>query len=124
MSQDISSGILSVFNDGVVVNALAEAKYDLSLVNVDVVRGINGHYAERHTPVAPMMSVKISDQGSLAQSALAGKRFDVVQFSLLNGKFIKLNKAIITGPIEVDADEGSMSLTYKGTADPDEETTG
>jgi len=123
MSQDISSGILSVFNDGEVRNALAEAKYDLSLVNVEVVRGINGHYSERHTPMPPMMSVKISDQGSLAQSSLAGARFDVVQMNLLNGKIIKLNKAIITGPIEVDADEGSMTITYKGTADPDEETT-
>ena len=124
MSQDVSSGILSLFGDGVVVNAKAEAKYDLSLVNVEVARGINGHYSEQHTPVAPMISVKISDQGSLAQSLLAGKRFDVVQMNLLNGKFIKLNKAVITGPIEVDADAGEMTLTFKGTADPDEETTG
>ncbi len=124
MSQDISSGILQAFGDGDVVNAKAEAKYDLSLVNVDVTRGINGHYSEQHTPVAPMMSVKISDQGSLAQSLLAGKRFDVFQFTLLNGKAIKLNKAVITGPIEVDADAGEMTLTIKGTADPDEETTG
>ncbi len=124
MSQNISSGILQIFEDGNVVEAFAEAKYDLSLVNVEVERGINGHYKEQHSPVPPMFSVKISDQGKLAQAQLAGKRFNLVQMNLLNGKFLKLHKAIITGAIEVDADAGTMVITYKGTADPDEETTG
>lgn len=124
MSQDISSGIVSAFADGEVINAKAEVKYDLSLVVVEVSRGVNGHYSEKHVPKAPMISMKISDQGKLAQSALAGKRYDVIQVALLNGKVIKLNKAVITGDIEVDADEGEMTVVYTGTADPDEETTG
>ena len=124
MSQDISSGILSVFGDGKVFNVLAEAKYDLSLVEIEVIRGINGHYSERHKPVPPMIAVKISDQGSLATSALTGARFDVVQMNLLNGKTVKLNKAIIVSRTEVDADAGELNIIYMGTADPDEETTG
>ena len=121
MSQNISSGILSLFGDGKVFNAMAEAKYDFSPVEIEVVKGIDNHYSERHTPVTEMMEVKISDSGDLATAALTGTRFDVAQMNLLNGKVLKLNKAIIAGRAEVDAVEGTLVLKIFGTTTPDEE---
>ena len=121
MTQNISSGTLSLFADGKPLNALGEAKYDLSLVDVEVVRGVDGHFSERHTPVVPMIECKISDSGDLSTATLTGSRFDVVIFTLLNGKRIKVNKAIVTSRSEVDAIEGTLVVKFEGTTDPDEE---
>lgn len=123
MSENISSGILSVFADNIVFNAEGEAKYDMSQVEIEVIRGIDGHYSERHTPVASWLEVRISDSGDLSTATLTGKRFDVVQFNLLNGKVVKVNKAIVVSRSEVDAILGTLTVRFVGTTDPDEELT-
>ena len=121
MSQNISSGILSIFADGQAFNAMAEATYDVSEVEVEVVRGVDGYHSERHTPMTSFIQVKISDSGDLSTQALTGKRFDVVQMNLQNGKRIKINKAVVTSRSEVDAIEGTLTVRFEGTAAPDEE---
>ena len=121
MSENISSGILTIFADGQAFNAMADAKYDVSEVEIEVVSGIDKHRSERHTPVTPFIEVTISDSGDLSTQALIGKRFDVVQMTLLNGKLIKINRAIVTGRLEVNAVDGTLVVKFEGTTTPDEE---
>jgi hypothetical protein len=121
MSENISSGIVSLFGDGEVFNVLADVKYSMATVKVTVVRGVNGHYSERHEPMTPYIELTISDSGDLDTGNLSGRRFDVIQLPLLNGKTPKLNKAIQVNQVEVDAIEGSTTVRFEGTADPDED---
>ena len=121
MSENISSGIIKLFADNTVFNILGEVKYSMSTVEIEVVRGVDGHHSERHTPVTPFIEVKVSDSGDLDTGSLSGKRFEVVQGDLLNGKKPKLNKAIQVNRVEVDAVEGSLVLRFEGTTEPDEE---
>ena len=93
----------------------------MSTVEIEVIRGVDGHHSERHTPMTSFIEVKVSDSGDLDTGSLSGKRFDVVQAELLNGKSVKLNKAIQVNRVEVDAVEGSLVLRFEGTTEPDEE---
>ena len=123
MSENISSGIIKLFADNTVFDLLGEVKYSMSTVEIEVIRGVDGHHSERHTPMTAFIEVKVSDSGNLDTGSLSGKRFDVVQAELLNGKSVKLNKAIQVNRVEVDAVEGSLVLRFEGTTEPDEETT-
>lgn len=121
MSQNISSGILSIVADGVPFNVMADVKYDVSETEIEVVSGVDRHKSERHKPVTPFIEATISDSGDLSTQALTGARFDVVQANLQNGKVIKINKAIVTSRSEVNAIDGTLVVRFEGTTTPDEE---
>ena len=94
MSENISSGLLSLVAGGQVLNAMGDFTYSTARTEIEVVTGVDRHASERHTPVTPFIEGTISDSGDLDTGALVGARFDTVQLGLLNGKSIKINNAI------------------------------
>jgi len=121
MSQNISSGLLSLVAGSTVLNAVGDFTYSTARTQIEVVTGVDRHASERHTPVTPFVQGTISDTGDLDTRSLEGARFDTVQLSLQNGKKIKINKAIQVNRIEVNAIEGTMEVRFEGTAAPDED---
>ncbi len=121
MSQNISSGLLSLVAGSTVLNAVGDFTYSTARTQIEVVTGVDRHASERHTPVTPFIQGTISDTGDLDTRSLEGARFDTVQLSLQNGKKIKINKAIQVNRIEVNAIEGTMEVRFEGTAAPDED---
>lgn len=121
MTQNISAGLSTLVGDSLAFNALENFTYSTATVKVEIVRGTDGHFSERHTPVTPFIQGTISDSGDLDTGKLSGKRFDVVQLSLLNVKKIKLNKAVQVMATEPNADLGTLEVRFEGTAAPDED---
>jgi hypothetical protein len=121
MSKNISSGLLSLLADGKALNAMGDFTYSTARTEIEIVTGVDRHGSERHTPVTPFIEGTISDSGDLDTRTLHGARFDAVQLQLLNGKTIKINKAVQVSRIEVNAIEGTFSVRFEGTTEPDED---
>lgn len=121
MSQNISSGILSLVAGSTVLNAMGDFTYSTARTEIEVVTGVDRHASERHTPVTPYIEGTISDSGDLDTRTLHGARFDTVQLGLQNGKSVKINNAIQVSRIEVNAIEGTFSVRFEGTTEADED---
>ena len=121
MSQNISSGLLSLVAGGQVFNAMGDFTYSTARTEIEVVTGVDRHASERHTPVTPFIEGTISDSGDLDTGALVGARYDAVQLGLQNGKKVTINNAIQVSRAEVNAIDGTLSVRFEGTTAADED---
>jgi len=121
MGQNVSAGTLSLFADGQALRAMGDFTYSTAETEVEVRNGVDRHKAEIHTPVTPFIAGTLSDSGDLDTRTLHAARFDTVQLKLLNGKSVKMNKAIQITRIEVDAINGTFPVKFEGTIAPDED---
>jgi hypothetical protein len=121
MSQNISSGLLSLLVDGRALNAMGDFTYSTARTEIEIMTGVDRHASERHTPVTPFIEGTVSDAGDLDTRTLHGARYDAVQLRLLNGKSIKINKATQVSRIEVNAIDGTFSVRFEGTTAADED---
>jgi len=78
------------------------------------VAGMDGVHGYTQTPRAPEISADLSDMGGLSMAKLQAVCNSTITVELMNGKTYILANAWTSGAPELDATDGTVSVTFQG----------